>query len=66
MIDGCATKSPSHSTLEQPTDAQKKLIGVGKMYVYLMDLPGSAWPNYNENELMPLAMAEFGPPPEGH
>jgi hypothetical protein len=46
--------------VKQPTQAQERLLAMADTRLTLMDLPSAAWPAHKQ-ELMALALAEFGP-----
>jgi hypothetical protein len=46
--------------VKQPSEAQERLLSMADMRLSLMDRPSAAWPNHKQ-ELMALALAEFGP-----
>jgi hypothetical protein len=48
--------------VEQPSEAQRYLLGKASQRLTLLDLPSNAYPGHKE-ELMAMAQSMFGPPP---
>jgi hypothetical protein len=51
--------------IRQPNEAQEKLLWLADKHLTRTDLPSGGW-HTHKAELMALASAEFGPPPEPH